>query len=237
MKTLKVLMVLSVGLFCALSQAQDPSAKEKVAATPAPPATQSTVSPASKAFDAVKFGRTEQLEELSKTIDLGTVRDSFGNTLLMDAASNGRMNVIKFLIGKNIDLNAKNENDETAIWMAMDNNQLPAFDALMAAGAKIDIPTKAEKDTLVIRAAAQNNFRVINRLMRKDKALANAQNAKGETALIAAAQFGNKDAIKSLLKFKADPTLKDNEGLTAYDRAKANNLTETMKLLEPKKSK
>jgi uncharacterized protein len=60
----------------------------------------------------------------------------------------------------------------------------------------------------------------------------NHQNADGWTPLMAAAQFGQNGTALWLLQHKADKTLKDKRGKTAYDYAIWFNHGETAKLLQ-----
>jgi len=59
---------------------------------------------------------------------------------------------------------------------------------------------------------------MIQCLVRHGAAL-NLQNAEGVTALMLAAESGQTDLARALLRLKADVTLKDLKGLTAQDRA------------------
>lgn len=190
-----------------------------------------TTTPATKAFEAVRNNKVETLKALGKTLDLGSVRDGFGNTLLIEAASKGRTQVVSYLLSKKVDINAKNQNDETAIWFAMENNESKIFDQLAKAGANLEVRSKIEKDTLLIRASQNNNVETVDKLLKAKPSLLNLQNARGETALIIAAQFGNKGPIQYLLKSKADKAIKDKSGLTALQHAQKNDLKETMQLL------
>lgn len=54
----------------------------------------------------------------------------------------------------------------------------------------------------------------------------------GATALMMAASLGRTEAVIMLLKRGADPTLKDNAGHTALDRARGAENPEIIKLLE-----
>ncbi len=60
----------------------------------------------------------------------------------------------------------------------------------------------------------------------------NASISNGLTPLHLAAMMGRKKFCKRLLKFGADPTAKDSNGLTPLDYAKKFNETEVIKLLE-----
>ena len=53
------------------------------------------------------------------------------------------------------------------------------------------------------------------------------------TSLMWAVGYGKTEAVDALLKLGADPTIRDNRGLTALMIAKENNYSAIIKLLKP----
>jgi ankyrin repeat protein len=87
-------------------------------------------------------------------------RERDSATPLHLAVLNGRLEVVKYLINLGADVNAKTAKDKTPLHMAASNTgpQFPGkqmAEALIAAGAKIDLP--AEDGLTALHYAAQNN--------------------------------------------------------------------------------
>ena len=62
---------------------------------------------------------------------------------------------------------------------------------------------------------------------------ANVRNARGETALMIAAEFGHSGQLKALLAAGADTSLRANDGRSAYDIAKARGPNVELDSLKP----
>lgn len=185
---------------------------------------------AAETGDAAKFNALLK----DKTIDLNA-QDETGMTPLMSAALGGNVDMIKKLLAKKVKLEIKNQAGDTALAVALTNDQLDSAKALINAGANVDLIVAGDnQDTLLMRAAS-NNADITGLILKKNKSLLNKTNKLGETALMQSVRFGNNDSVKMLLKAGADAQAKNKEGLSALDIAKKSGNDEAVKLLSAKK--
>lgn len=185
---------------------------------------------AAETGDATKFNALLK----DKTIDLNA-QDETGMTPLMSAALGGNVDMIKKLLAKKVKLEIKNQAGDTALAVALTNDQLDSAKTLINAGANVDLIVAGDnQDTLLMRAAS-NNADITGLILKKNKSLLNKTNKLGETALMQSVRFGNNDSVKMLLKAGADTQAKNKEGLSALDIAKKSGNEEAVKLLSAKK--
>ena len=111
-------------------------------------------------------------------------QDHDGFTPLMSAALGGNESMVKTLIAKKADLELKNKVGDTALAVALTNDQYAIARQLIQAGAKTDILVAGEEqDTLLMRSAA-NDFATTKMILDKNPKLLNLTNKNGETALM-----------------------------------------------------
>ncbi len=72
----------------------------------------------------------------------------------------------------------------------------------------------------------------IAKMIDEGKLSVNTKDGDGWTPLISAAVFGNSDAVRYLLERGADPELKDNKGMTAFDHARKRARTEVINIIK-----
>ena len=138
---------------------------------------------------------------------------------------------IRELIKKGSDVNQPDE--KTGLYPLMLTKDTAILQELINAGADINNQNKGEN--LLFAAIEQNNIEMLEYLLSKGLDV-NATNLAGETPLIQAVLFSeiheNTDIIKMLLKYGADKTIQNNQGLTASDYAFRLN-HEIQNLLKP----
>ncbi|HNY10886.1 MAG TPA: ankyrin repeat domain-containing protein [Candidatus Wallbacteria bacterium] len=71
-----------------------------------------------------------------------------------------------------------------------------------------------------ILAAEHGSAEDMARMLDEGKLNVNGKDGDGWTPLISASVFGNADAVKFLLDHGADPDIRDNKGMTAFDHAR-----------------
>ncbi len=103
-----------------------------------------------------------------------------------------------------------------AILAAIRAGNLELVRTLMKAGAAMNV-ADAKKNTVLHYAARIGSLDLIN-IAVKDNDV-NAKNAEGRTALFAPAELNRLPQVKALLAAKADATVADNGGYTAFDAA------------------
>ncbi|HEY9693747.1 MAG TPA: ankyrin repeat domain-containing protein [Oculatellaceae cyanobacterium] len=141
---------------------------------------------------------------------------------LGNAALYGKLTKVQQLLAEGADPNAITESGKSPLMLAAMYGHKDVLAALLDAGADPNLGSDEdfEEGTTALMYVASNFFasnraEVIKFLVCR-KADVNAQNDKGETALIIAGQ--NADAVKALIEAGADLNLRDNEGNTAMMR-------------------
>lgn len=182
-------------------------------------------------LDAAGSGNLTALKKYkNKKGDLNA-QDSHGLTPLMQAVATGQKKVVDYLLHQKVNLELKNETGDTALAMAIGNEQDPIAVSLIEAGAKTDVLGGENKNNLVFMAASVNATKTLQLLIKKAPDQINAKNKNGDTALHEAARFGSEKTLEILLKAGAKKDLGNNQGKTALDIARSINNEVAMKIL------
>lgn len=160
--------------------------------------------------------------------------DADGMTPLMNAALSGDLSLVKLVLKKKPDLDFKNSEGDTALAVALTNDQIDISKELIRAGAKVDINVAGESNDTLLIQAAKSNLEVTKMILAKNKAALNKTNAHGETPLMQAIRYGNNEIAQFLIQNGADKTVKNKNGETALDIAKNSANPEAEKLLKSK---
>lgn len=160
--------------------------------------------------------------------------DADGMTPLMNAALSGDLSLVKLVLKKKPDLDFKNSEGDTALAVALTNDQIDISKELIRAGAKVDINVAGESNDTLLIQAAKSNLEVTKMILAKNKAALNKTNAHGETPLMQAIRYGNNETAQFLIQNGADKTVKNKNGETALDIAKNSANPEAEKLLKSK---
>jgi serine/threonine-protein phosphatase 6 regulatory ankyrin repeat subunit B len=142
---------------------------------------------------------------LSSNLDINSLSEHKGEgmTSLMAASLNGKEDMVKFLIDKGADVNAKANDGTTALMMASEEDQKEVVPMLLAKGADVNAKSKEWSVTTV-----------------GDLGALKTTHANGTTALMVASQSGYKDIVKQLLLAKGiDVNAKSEKGQTALSLA------------------
>lgn len=181
---------------------------------------------------AAETGDKVTLQQLlkEKNLDLNG-QDEAGMTPLMSAALGGQVDIVKQLLVRKVNLEVKNIAGDTALAVAITNDQLGASRALINAGANVDLVVAGDEgDTLFIRAA-NSDSQIAEMIFKKNKSVLNKANKLGETALMQSVRFGNNASVKVLLALGADKKIKNQAGLSALEIAKQSHNEEAIRLL------
>lgn len=181
---------------------------------------------------AAETGDKVTLQQLlkEKNLDLNG-QDEAGMTPLMSAALGGQVDIVKQLLVRKVNLEVKNIAGDTALAVAITNDQLGASRALINAGANVDLVVAGDEgDTLFIRAA-NSDSQIAEMIFKKNKSVLNKPNKLGETALMQSVRFGNNASVKMLLALGADKKIKNQAGLSALEIAKQSHNEEAIRLL------
>lgn len=121
-----------------------------------------------------------------------------------------------------INVNARDENGETALMIAVEHNDYPEeITTLINAGANVEA-YNTNGETALMVAARSSDPDIITALL-KAGANVNAHDANGFTALMVATQrITNPDIITALIKAGANVNAKTNDGDTAWSLIQNN---------------
>ena len=173
---------------------------------------------------------TEEAAEIRECIrqNAGNLNPRSGFTPLMLAATKNATDVAKLLIKAGADVNAKDEDDRSALIYAADDNAIELAQLLIKSGA--DMNAKDRYDRTALMKAAVKNELDFARLLIKSGADVNARDEDDETALMKAARF-SEDMTKLLIAEKADVNAKNNINQTALMFAVKYNAVDIAKML------
>lgn len=143
---------------------------------------------------------------------------------------NNSANMVRLLVEKGANINAKAKNEETPLSFAMKENKQDIINYLIDKGA--DLPNISGNNISLLAAIYEGDLIKVKILLKKG-ANANEKGADGDTPLIAAVYRGQKEAVIELIKHKANVNaLKHSDGATPLGVAKGRGYTEIARILE-----
>ena len=151
----------------------------------------------------------------ARGFDPNTVDDK-GRCGLLLAISKESNKVARVLVNApGIKVEVRNDHDESPLMMAALKGQLELAKILIDKDADVNKPGW----TPLHYAASKGSVAMIELLLDND-AYIDAESPNHSTPLMMAAMYGSEDAVRALLDAGADPTLKNELGLSAIDFAK-----------------
>ncbi|CAK7065189.1 hypothetical protein CUZ56_02212 [Saezia sanguinis] len=178
-------------------------------------------------LDAVKADDVSQVKTmLSRGVDPNT-KDASGQCALVLALQSDALKVADVLIAdQRTDVNYLNSHDESPLMMAAIKGLLPQAQALIAREALVN-----KTGWTPLHYAASQNDPALIALMLENYAYIDAESPNSTTPLMMAAHYGSDAGVELLLQEGADPELKNQQGLTAYDFAKGAERAETAEII------
>jgi len=148
------------------------------------------------------------------------------------------VSTVRVLLDSGADLEARDENGETALIRAASYGQTDIFRLLLQRGANLNARDRNGMTALIAAAcecaiATMNSTYDIVRMLLEKGVNANSATRDGTTALMnAAAGFGEVGIVELLLDHGADPTAKNKQGDTALTLAMKNDRPDKALLLK-----
>jgi uncharacterized protein len=177
-----------------------------------------------QAIDREDVGTVEQL--LERGIDPNTPNPS-GVPALMLALKLPTPAVATALLARpDIKVEIRNAQDESPLMLAALHGALEICQTLITRDADVNKPGWAP-----LHYAATNSHIPVIQLLLDHHAYIDAASPNGSTPLMMAAMYGNASAVKLLLESGADPSLKNDLGLTAIDFAQRVKKTDSVDII------
>ncbi len=152
-------------------------------------------------------------------------RDPKGQVGLTMALQNDASKAVAALLAsRRVNVEARNAQDESPLMMAAIKGNVEAVKALIARDA--DVNKTGWTPLHYAASAGSPQHAVIISLLLENHAYIDAASPNGTTPLMMAAHYGSTEAVQLLLDEGADPTLKNQLGLTAADFALRVSRTE-----------
>ncbi|MBC3928458.1 ankyrin repeat domain-containing protein [Undibacterium sp. CY21W] len=178
---------------------------------------------------AVKFNDAPAVQEfLQRGMDVNSVEEYRGESMLMTALRNKSMRVVDVLLQvPDLNINARAKNGDTALMVASFLGNADAVRKIIARGAEVNQPGW----TALHYAAANGSVEAIALLL-EHHAYIDTESPNKTTPLMMATRFGKLDAARLLIGEGADLTLKNDLGMTALDFAKESQHGDLTELLQ-----
>ena len=178
-------------------------------------------------FKAIKEDNPVVLSNLmNRGFDVNTISPQ-GEYALILAFREPRLKAARVLIGwPNLNAEVRSAQDESPLMLAALHGLLAECQGLIERGADVNKPGWAP-----LHYAATNGHLAVMQLLIDENAYLDAESPNGSTPLMMAAHYGTPSAVKLLLESGADPTLKNNLGLTAIDFAHQANRLESAAII------
>ena len=170
-------------------------------------------------IEASLAGNKELVELLIEKGALVNDKTDSGMTALIWASFKGHKEVAKLLIEAGADIDAKDneaQQGKTALIWAIQNGHKEVVELLISKGADVNAKNNAGFNAL--RMA--KNVEIANLLIEKGIDIEAKDEILGNTALISASRFGDKELVELLISKGADVNAKDKDGKTALKWAK-----------------
>ena len=164
-------------------------------------------------IDAAKMGDLARVNALLKQGANVHAQTIGGFTALMHAAAGGHPEMVKVLLDRGADTEARGNyyKGETALMMAARRGHTEVVDLLIDNGAKVDTASKHSGSTPLMLAAYDGHLDTVKKLLDED-ATVDARDKAGGTALMSAVSRGHWAVAKALLEGGADVNAEANEG-------------------------
>ncbi|MCB1179123.1 MAG: ankyrin repeat domain-containing protein, partial [Leptospiraceae bacterium] len=162
-------------------------------------------------------------EKLEETVE--TLRRK-----LITAVDKGNLTLVKSILETGITPNFQFPDVASPINYAAARHSYEILELLIRHGANPNFTTSGPVTTLG-QACQTGYLNMVQLLLDWGARVDGHSSEHKKTSLMISAEKGRKDIVECLLKAKADPNLKDKNGLTAFDFAKQNKHTEVASIL------
>lgn len=189
-------------------------------------------------LNAAKSRDLDQIKALiQENIQGMNERDDAGNTALMIATQDNSVEIAKYLIDANADVNVQNMIEDSPFLYAGAEGRTEILDYMLQ-HANIDFSiTNRFGGNALIPAAEKGHIDNVRLLLEDGRSQIDFQNNYGYTALIEAVGLNDgskiyQDITQLLVDYGADISIRDSYGMNALDYAIDRNQTEIISILK-----
>jgi len=214
--------------------ARTPTGSQAQTRAPTPALTSLTIPTPSSVEALFRSIADGDFDAFSRFINDGvqvSTRNELGETPLYVAAEKGQLEIAKLLIAKGADAKALTPNGETVLHAASMIESSTLMTALIEAGAEINAANR-DGETPLHWAAMTGTFLAVKALADAGADLDAQDLRTGNTALHAAASHNDIVLIHYLLSKNVRTDIRNNNGLTALELARAGGRASAVRLLE-----
>lgn len=181
-------------------------------------------------FTAVQRDDGETIKALLRQGFDPNTRNAKGEGALVLALQMDSLRAFQALLtAQNLDVEVRNSHDESPLMLAAIKGNLDAVKALVARDA--DVNKTGWTPLHYAAAGTQAQQSAIIALLLEQHAYIDAASPNGTTPLMMAAQYGTQAGMQLLLDEGADPSLKNQLGLSAYEFALRANRQEVADII------
>lgn len=179
-------------------------------------------------FDAIRNDRIEIVRRwLQRGMDVNSF-DAHGDPILLIAVRHGASKVVADLLGnQQVRVDALNRVGETPLMMAALRGDLNLARRLVELGAQVNRPGWTP-----LHYAATGGHIPVTRWLLEESAYIDADSPNGTTPLMMAARQARQSIVELLIAEGADPTVRNEAGLTVTDYLDRNGLLELARRAE-----
>ena len=178
-------------------------------------------------FNAIKRDDAATVKVLlSRGLDPNTL-NSAGEHALIVAVREPSVQVVSVLLqSSKVNVEVRTQQDESPLMLAALKGLTELCRQLIALGADVNKP-----GWTALHYAATNGHLTTMELLLDEHAYIDAASPNGTTPLMMAAHYGTSSAVRLLLAAGAEPTLKNDQGLSAIDFAHGASRTDSAEMI------
>jgi ankyrin repeat protein len=151
------------------------------------------------------------------------MKNSEGDTFLHTAALGDHVKVASILLDRGANPNDVNEAGDSPLHIAAREGHEEFTALLLEKGAETGLQNKYG-ETAIHVAARNGNSETVSLIVQKDPSQLDAVSIYGNTALHYASYYGNEITCKTLIFFRADPRISNNDDETAHQISKNDHI-------------
>lgn len=170
------------------------------------------------------------LEVADFLIKAGADISAGANTPLMEAAQEGHLELVKYLIGFDADVNAATTSGDTALMYACDNGHTEVAEVLISADANIEQEAEGGR-TPLMKACRSGHAATVEFLISRGADVNKVSTNCDQTPLSLACSHGHLEVVEILLAHGADPTHRLRDSSTMLIEAAKGGHTTIVQLL------